>query len=178
MSYGIASRCIAVRQRVEDHLAALQVEARHLREQDAHVLLAPEDAAQRRSDLGGRERAGRNLVGERLKEMEVAPVDERDVDRGAAQLAHRLQPREAAADDDDARATYLPRCVFHAPTIGDRAVPARAQARPRAFARTYALTQAPAKRSGRASTTVAPAAPTRRAASVRTRCISSATVIA
>ena len=120
---------IAVRQLVEDHLATLQVEARHLREQDTHVLLTPEDAAQRRTDLGGRERAGRNLVGEWLEEVEVAAVDERHLDRGPAQLAHRLQPREAASHDDDPRATIIPRCLCHATDHR------RTQARPRAFAR-------------------------------------------
>ena len=43
--------------------------------------------------------------------MEVAAVDQRDLDRHPAQLVHRLQPAEAAADDHDAlaRRQRLPR---------------------------------------------------------------------
>ena len=97
--------------------------------------------------------------------------------------------RDRARDDAVARAGGAGRGLRHGQLLargraagGDRAgralLGSRAHARPRAFARAYALTQAPAKRSGRASTTVAPAAPTRRAASARALRISSATVIA
>jgi hypothetical protein len=33
--------------------------------------------------------------------MEVAAIDQRDVDRDAAKPSHRLQAAEATADDDD-----------------------------------------------------------------------------
>jgi hypothetical protein len=33
--------------------------------------------------------------------MEIAPVDERDLDRRTPQLRHRLQAAETSADDDD-----------------------------------------------------------------------------
>jgi hypothetical protein len=33
--------------------------------------------------------------------MEVAPVDERDLDRRTPQLQNRLEPPESAPDDDD-----------------------------------------------------------------------------
>ena len=87
---------------VEHHTAALEVEARHVAEDDASVALALEQSAQRRGDLRGGERAGRGLVQQRLEEMEVALVDERDLDRRPAKPAHRLEAGEAAADDDDA----------------------------------------------------------------------------
>ena len=60
-----------------------------------------EDRPQRIGDLARRQRAGRHLVGERLEEVEVAAVDQRHLDRRAAQLQRRLQPAEAAADDHD-----------------------------------------------------------------------------
>ena len=63
--------------------------------------MALKDRAQRVGDLGGRERAGGDLVGERLEEVEVAPVDERDLDRPAPQLRERLEAAESAADDHD-----------------------------------------------------------------------------
>ena len=67
------------------------------------TLRAPlEDRAQRIGDLARRERAGRDLVGQRLEQVEVAPVDQRDLDRRAAQLRDGLQPAEAAADHDHA----------------------------------------------------------------------------
>ena len=58
--------------------------------------------AQRVADLRRREGARRHLVGQRLEEVEVAPIDQRDVDRAARELQRGLQAAEAAADDDDA----------------------------------------------------------------------------
>ena len=95
---------IAVRKRADEHAALAQVEAGDFAEQDADVLVALEDAAKRRGDLAGRERAGRNLVHERLEEMEVAPVDQRDLDRLVTQASYGLQAAEPAADDDDTMA--------------------------------------------------------------------------
>ena len=92
---------LAVRQAVDHHLAPREVEPRHLAQHHARVPLPPEQGAQRRRDLGRRERAGRDLVHERLEQREVLPVDERHVDRRAAQAADGLHPAEPAADDDD-----------------------------------------------------------------------------
>jgi hypothetical protein len=55
--------------------------------------------------LARRQRAGRDLVDERLEEVEVPPVDQRHLEVVVlAQLVDRLQPAEAAADHDHARA--------------------------------------------------------------------------
>jgi hypothetical protein len=83
-------------------LARVEVEVGDLGEQDADVAVALEDRAERIGDLAGRERPRRDLVGERLEEMEVAAVDERDLDRRTPQLRDRLEASEASADDDDA----------------------------------------------------------------------------
>ena len=88
------------RRRVHD--PAIQVEAGHLGELDAHVLRPAQDVPQRRRDLTGREDAGRDLVQQRLEQVVVAAVDQRDVDRQLSEEAARRQPAEAAADDDDA----------------------------------------------------------------------------
>jgi hypothetical protein len=55
-------------------------------------------------DIGRRERGGGDLVEERLEEMMVAPVNQRDEHRNVAQRLRRLEPGEAAADDDDVAA--------------------------------------------------------------------------
>ena len=39
---------------------------------------------------------------QRLKQVKVAPVDERDVHRGALERHRGVEPGKAAADDDDA----------------------------------------------------------------------------
>ena len=67
-------------------LTRVEVEVGDLGQQDADVAVALEDRAERIGDLAGRERPGRDLVGERLEEMEVAAVDERDLDRRTPQL--------------------------------------------------------------------------------------------
>ncbi len=82
--------------------APLEVDRARLRHQDADVARAPEDRAQRVCDFARRERPGRDLVGQGLEEVEVAAVDERDLDVRTPQVLHRLQASEAAADDDDA----------------------------------------------------------------------------
>ena len=61
-----------------------------------------EDRAQGVGNLAGREGPGGDLVGQRLEEMEVAAVDERDLDRGATQALDGVDPAEAPADDHHA----------------------------------------------------------------------------
>ena len=72
-------RCRQIADRPEDHLAPLEVEALDLGEQHAHVAVALEHRPQRIGDLARRQRAGRDLVGQRLEQVEVAPVDQRDL---------------------------------------------------------------------------------------------------
>ena len=50
----------------------------------------------------GRDRARRDLVEQRREQVEVAPVDDGQVDPVVlAELAGRVEPAEAAADDED-----------------------------------------------------------------------------
>ena len=80
-----------------------EVEARHLGEQRrARCARRLKMRAQRVAISRRRERARRHLVGERLEEVEVAPVDQRDLDRRARAARDGLKAAEAAADDDDA----------------------------------------------------------------------------
>src|SRR5581483_10366246 len=79
-----------------------EVDAGRLAEHDVCRAAAAEHLPERRRDLDRRERAGRDLVGERLEEEEVLAVDERDVDAvRAPQAAGGEQPGEPSADDDD-----------------------------------------------------------------------------
>jgi hypothetical protein len=80
--------------------AALDVEARDLGHQDPNVAVAPEDGAKRVSDLAPRQRAGCDLVGERLEQVEVASIDDRELDRRRSEVLCRLQATEPPADDD------------------------------------------------------------------------------
>ena len=68
--------------------------------QHAHVGVAPEDGAERVGDLAGRQRAGRDLVGEWLEEVEVASINDREVDRRSGKVLCSLESTEPAADDD------------------------------------------------------------------------------
>jgi hypothetical protein len=82
------------------HAAPFEVETGDLRHHDTHVAVAPEDGAERVGDLPGRERTGRDLVGERLEQVEVASIDDREVDRRGGEVLRGLQAAEPAADDD------------------------------------------------------------------------------
>ena len=84
------------------HLARVEIEPGHLGEQDLHVRVGFEDRPQRIGHLARGQGSGGDLVAQGLEEVEVAPVDERDLHVGAAQRLGRAQPAKAPADDDDA----------------------------------------------------------------------------
>src|SRR5581483_7613743 len=95
-------RCRHLSDRSQAQRARGEIEVGYLGEHDPHVAVALEDRAQRIRDLARRQRTSRDLIRQRLEEMEVAAVDEGDVDARTAQALRGLQPAEAAADDDDA----------------------------------------------------------------------------
>jgi hypothetical protein len=84
--------------RPQVQLAPVEIEVGDFGHQHADVAIALEDRAQRIGDLPRRESAGRHLVGERLEEMEVPPIDERDVDGGTSETQDGLEPTEATSD--------------------------------------------------------------------------------
>lgn len=84
---------------VEPDLSGLLVDARHGREQGGDVRPVAQQMPDRPGDLRGRERSGRHLIKQRLEEMMVAPVHERDAHRSAAKSANGLQSAEAGADN-------------------------------------------------------------------------------
>src|SRR6188508_1600593 len=83
------------------HLACVQVEAGDIGHQHADVAAPLEDRPERIADLAGRKGARRDLVGEWLEEVEVAPVDERDLHRAARKVLGGLEAAEPAADHHD-----------------------------------------------------------------------------
>jgi hypothetical protein len=85
------------------HDTSLDVEVLDLRQQDLDVLAAPEKAAQRRRNLPGGQDARRDLVQQRLEEMVVRPIHQRDLDVLAAQRLRDAHAAETATDDHHAR---------------------------------------------------------------------------
>ena len=77
------------------------VDGAHVREEDLHVRLAPQDPSDGRRDVPRRERRHRHLIEQRLEDVMVAAVDDRDAKRGTAQGAGRIEPAKPAADDHD-----------------------------------------------------------------------------
>ena len=74
-----------------------------LGEQHLDVALPPQDPADRRGDVPRRQRRHRDLIQQRLEDMMVAPIDQRDPHRRAAQRPRGIQAAETAADDHDMR---------------------------------------------------------------------------
>ena len=70
-------------------------------EEDARVRLAAEDRADRIRDVAGRETRRRDLVEERLEEMVIAPVDDRQPDRRIGESPGGGETAETGADHDD-----------------------------------------------------------------------------
>jgi hypothetical protein len=56
-------------------------------------------------DIAGVQRRRRDLVEQRLKQVVIAAIDQRDRDRRIGELARRREASEAAPDDDDVRST-------------------------------------------------------------------------
>jgi len=71
-------------------------------EENFDIFLAAENSADGGGDFRGGERAGGDLIEERLKEMEIAFVEEGDVDVSAFEGLRGDETREASAKDQDA----------------------------------------------------------------------------
>ena len=69
--------------------------------EDLGVFLVAENSAEWRGNFAGGERAGGYLIHKRLEEMEVAAVNEDDLDGGALESLDGAQAAKAAAQDDD-----------------------------------------------------------------------------
>ena len=82
--------------------APFEIEASHVGQDHVDVLALAQNVPQHRRDGAGREDAGGHLIEQRLEQVVVPPVDERDVDVGRGEQAGRGQAAEPATDDDNA----------------------------------------------------------------------------
>ena len=90
--------------------------ATDIAEQHFDVALTAQDPADRRRDVAGRQRRRRHLIQQRLEDVMVAAIDERDPHRRPPQRARGVQAAEAAADDDDARIGHTFRALTFQPS--------------------------------------------------------------
>ena len=86
-------------QRLDREAARAEIDGDDLAEHDAGVPLVAQHVAHRRRDVALGEDPRRDLVEQRLEQVVVGPVDERDVDVGAPQPPGGEEPAEAATDD-------------------------------------------------------------------------------
>ncbi len=100
---GDDERVVVDRPAVREHdTTPDRVDLACLAEQHGRVLLAAQDAPQGLGDLARGQGAGRDLVQERLEEVEVPAIDERDLDTSvSAEALGSVQATEATTDDDD-----------------------------------------------------------------------------
>jgi hypothetical protein len=77
------------------------VEAGHLAQQDVRVALPAQDRPERRRDVAGGQQRRRHLVQQRLEQVVVRAVDQRDLGVRALQAAHHAQPAEPTSDNDN-----------------------------------------------------------------------------
>jgi len=88
---------------VGENLAPFRVDSRDLAKDDVDVLLARENTADGRCDVGWRKPCGRHLIEQRLKQMIVVLIDDGDVEWLSGQHFRCGQSAKAGSDDDDAR---------------------------------------------------------------------------
>ncbi len=88
---------------VRRHHLAIQVDRRGLDQQYFDVLLMSEDAANRRSNIAGIEARCGHLVQQRLKQVMVPAIEQRDLDGLAGQLLGSVQPTKATSNDHNPR---------------------------------------------------------------------------
>ena len=83
----------------EDYLLAGGVDIHGFTEKDFDIFLMTENGAERGGNFGGRKRAGGDLIEERLEEMEVALVQERDLDVGTLEGLRGNQAAKTSAEN-------------------------------------------------------------------------------
>ena len=96
---------VVVRDRfpIRDDRPRRVIEAAGLRQQHLHVGLPPQDPPNRRGDVGRRQRRGRHLIKQRLKQVVIVSIDDRDADGRRGERSRRVETAEPAADDDHMR---------------------------------------------------------------------------
>jgi len=98
----VVSHLAALVQRLHGETTAAEIDPDDLAEYNARVALVTQHLAERRRDVSFGEESSRHLVEQRLEQVVVGTVDERDVDIGAREPLGGKKPAEAAAYDRDA----------------------------------------------------------------------------
>ena len=80
---------------------AADIDARGVRQQHPDVPDAAQDPSDRRGDIAGRQRRRCDLIEQRLEDVMVAAIDQRDANVRVAKSAGSGQAAKAAADDHD-----------------------------------------------------------------------------
>ncbi len=88
---------------VQRHDLARGVDRRDLAHQHARIRLPAHQVAHRPGDLGRRQAGRRHLVQERLEEVVVLAIDQRDVDGLAPQALRDGKAGKSGPDDNDSR---------------------------------------------------------------------------
>ena len=81
------------------HLAGRGINLSHLTQQHAGIFLPVQNVAQRGGDLTGRKCSGSHLIEQRLEEMKIPPVDQRQVHVRPLQRLCRIKAPETSADN-------------------------------------------------------------------------------
>jgi hypothetical protein len=85
----------------QDDAAPRRIDGLRFAEEDAHVVGLPQHPSDRRADVAWRERRRRDLIQQRLEEVVVVTIDERDVRARPGQRLGGREATEAAAKNDD-----------------------------------------------------------------------------
>jgi hypothetical protein len=91
---------------VEEHPHSGHVDVGGVGEQHRDVLLMAQHPADRRRDVARRQRGGGHLVEQRLEQMVVVAIEQRDANRCARQRARGVQAAEPAAENHDMRSHW------------------------------------------------------------------------
>ena len=84
---------------VERHVRLARIDVRHFAEEHADIGLIGQHRPDRCRDVGRIQTRRRHLVEQRLEEVVVAAVDQRDPNRRIGEPSRRRQPAETSADD-------------------------------------------------------------------------------
>jgi hypothetical protein len=83
----------------QDQCSTTDIYANDVREQHFDVLLPAENPPDRRSDLSRRKRRAGHLIQERLKDVMVPTIEQRNLYRYVSERPSGIQAAESASDD-------------------------------------------------------------------------------
>jgi hypothetical protein len=84
---------------VHRNAAGIEIDIDDLAKDDSRILMVTKNFADWRCDVAFGKNPGRDLTQQRLNQVMIRPVDDRDIDIGAPQRFRRREPAESAADN-------------------------------------------------------------------------------